>query len=173
MFAFISIFFKCYSSKTNLKRTLFTFVMSVEKTYDEYLKEYIMSMDNTFLLFKINKCCQYSQLLPVYRKGTLADLHHSVYHHFGFSVSDIYVLKGENEKVMILNDDTVLIRDFLKEHSSSFNPVFPVPARVVYNIYFGEGGCCAKKQDEEEIIRDSDEIMGSGSGGGGRAKSNE
>ena len=155
--------------------------MSVEKTYDEYLQEYVMSINTTFVLFKINKCCQYSQLLPVYRKGTLADLHQSVYHHFGFSVSDIYILKEENEKVMIHNDDTVLIKDFIKENASSFKPVFPVPAKVVYNIYFGEGGCCAKERDykgqdykeQDAKEQDAGEIIGGGSGGGGRAKSNE
>jgi len=134
------------------------------KTFGEYLHEYVLSMDNTFILFKINKCCQYSQLLPVYRRGTLADLHQSVYHHFGFFIPDIYVLKEENEKIRIPNDQTILIRDFIKDHISSFKPVFPVPDKVVYNIYFGEndGAACGC------IIGN-----GSGSGGGGRVFSNE
>ena len=112
---------------------------SVTKTFGEYMHEYMLSIDNTFILFKINKCCQYSQLLPVYRRGTLADLHESVHQHFGFFVSDIYVLKEENEKIAIPNDQTILVRDFIKDHLSSFKPVFPVPDKVVYNIYFGFG----------------------------------
>jgi hypothetical protein len=115
----------------------------VEKSYDEYLQNYILSIDNTFILFKINKCCQYSQFLPVYRTGTLADLHKSVYHHFGFSIPEIYVWKEETnkgaEKIILPNDANILVRDFIKEHSSSFKPVFPLPAKVVYNIYFGGG----------------------------------
>jgi hypothetical protein len=113
----------------------------VLKTFDEYLQEYVLSLDNTFILFKINKCCCYSQLLPVYRRGTLADLHQSVNQHFGFFVPDIYVLKEENEKIGIPNDPTVLVRDFIKHNTSSFKPVFPVPDKVVYNIYFGDCAC--------------------------------
>ena len=117
----------------------------LNKTFDEYLHEYVLSLDNTFILFKINKCCGYSQLLPVYRRGTLADLHQSVNQHFGFFVPDIYVLKEENERIEIPNDQTILVRDFIKTHSSSFKPVFPIPAKVVYNIYFGDGGsACAR-----------------------------
>lgn len=138
------------------------------KTFSEYMHEYVLSMDNTFILFKINKCCQYSQLLPVYRRGTLADLHQSVYHHFGFFIPDIYVLKEENVKIGIPNDQTILIRDFIKDHVSSFKPVFPVPDKVVYNIYFGEsdGGACG-------CIIGNGSGSGSGSGGGGRVFSIE
>jgi len=121
----------------------------VTKTFDEYLQEYMLSLDNTFILFKINKCCQYSQLLTVYRRGTLADLHQSVNQHFGFFVPDIYVLKEENEKIEIPNDPTILVRDFIKSHSSSFKPVFPIPAKVVYDIYFGDGACgCSVGESE-------------------------
>ena len=92
-----------------------------------------------YIFFEITKCCGYSQFIPTYRDGTLKDLYRSFSSHFGFSINGLFAKNG-GDSLVVQNNNTSL-KDFIRLNPDFFKPVYPLPAKVVYNIYF-VGGCC-------------------------------
>jgi hypothetical protein len=107
--------------------------------YETNILTYVNLMWGPYIFFEITKCCGYSQFVPTYRDGTLRDLHRAFSFHFGFKIDGLFV-KNEENVLAILPDDT-LLKDFIRLNPDFFKPIYPLPAKVVYNIYF-TGLCC-------------------------------
>jgi len=111
------------------------------------------AMWGPYIFFEITKCCGYSQFIPAYRDGTLKDLHRAFSFHFGFKIDGLLV-KHDGCVLDILSED-MLLKDFIRLNPDFFKPIYPLPAKVVYNIYF-VGSCCgctdAPVINEEPVI---------------------
>ena len=103
------------------------------------MQTYVESMGTTFIMFEIHKCCGYSQFVPTYRDGTLKDLYRAFYFHFGFKVPSL-VMKNGRDLLIVQEEDTSL-KEFMRLNQEFFKPAYPLPAKVVYRIYFAEK-CC-------------------------------
>jgi hypothetical protein len=107
--------------------------------YETKLQEYVGALWNPFIFFEINKCCGYSQFVPTYRDGTLKDLHRAFLFHFGFAIPTLVMKRGDD--LLIVQDEDILLKDFMRLNSEFFEPAYSLPAKVVYRIYFS-CKCC-------------------------------
>jgi hypothetical protein len=111
----------------------------VLEKYETNLQSYVNSMWGPYIFFEITKCCGYSQFIPTYRDGTLKDLYRSISSHFGFRVNGLFAKNGED--LLAVQNENTSLKDFIRLNPDFFKPIYPLPAKVVYNIYF-VGGCC-------------------------------
>lgn len=111
----------------------------LQKQYDDNFKACVSSLWTPFIFFEINKCCGYSQFIPTYRDGTLKDLYQSFFFHFGFNFPNLVMRRDDN--VLIVQNEDILLKDFMRMNPEFFEPVYPLPAKVVYRIYFSDK-CC-------------------------------
>jgi hypothetical protein len=120
--------------------------MSQVKTVEDYenkLNAYIQSIINNHFVFELTKCCGYSEFLPVFSSCKLSELYTNVNYKLERKgdIKLFAINNSTNEKIEIPNDDNVYIKDFIKLFNHYFTPVYPVPAKVVYKIYY-DSGCC-------------------------------
>ena len=118
------------------------------KQYYENMQMYMDSVGTPFIFFEINKCCGYSQFIPTYRDGTLKDLHRALSFHFGFKIPSIVMKNGED--LLIVQEEDTLLKDFMRSNQVFFKPAYPLPAKVVYRIYFTDKCCGCNKDLKEE-----------------------
>jgi len=112
--------------------------------YENKMKEYVQSIVNNQFIFELTKCCGYSEFLPIYSNSKLNELYNNVNHKLERQQGDIklfVVNSSTSEKLEIPNDANVFIKDFIKLFKHYFTPVYPVPAKIVYKIYY-DSGCC-------------------------------
>jgi len=125
--------------------------------YENKLSGYMRSIINNQFIFELTKCCGYSEFLPIFPNCKLNDLYNSVNHKLEIqkdvNVKLFVVNSSTNEKLEIPNDPNVFIKDFIKIFKNYFTPIYPVPAKVVYKIYY-DSGCCHNK-DHTNIILDN------------------
>ncbi len=121
------------------------------KQYRENMQMYMDASGTPYIFFEINKCCGYSQFIPTYRDGTLNDLHRAISFHFGFKTPPI-VMKNEEDMLIVQNED-ILLKDFMRTNQEFFKPAYPLPAKVVYRIYFSEKCCSCSPNDP--LLEDS------------------
>lgn len=111
--------------------------------YNSKLNTYISSMTQRQYLFEITKCCEYSEFVPTYKTNTLADLYKIVLNQFchtGESPVELYVRQNNIvDRLVIPNDPAIGLRDFINANQLFFVPIYPLPATVVYRVYFDDG----------------------------------
>jgi hypothetical protein len=126
--------------------------------YDNKLNGYIKSIINTQIMFELTKCCGYSEFLPIFSSCKLSELYTNVKYKLERQqdIKLFAINTSTNEKLEITNDSNVYIKDFIKSFNSFFTPLYPVPAKVVYKIYY-DSGCCHNK----DHINDNDDSLNS------------
>ena len=116
--------------------------MSVDQ-YNSKLNTYITSMTQRQYLFEITKCCEYSEFVPTYKTNTLADLYKTVLNQFchtGESPCELFTRQNNIvDRFVIPNDPAILLREFINANPLFFVPIYPLPAKVVYRVYFDDG----------------------------------
>jgi hypothetical protein len=112
--------------------------------YNNKLNEYLQSIVNNQFIFELTKCCGYSEFLPIFSCCKLTELYTNVNYKLNRQQANIKLFAintSTNEKLEIPNDNNIYIKDFIKSFNHYFTPIYPVPAKVVYKIYF-DSGCC-------------------------------
>ena len=116
--------------------------MSVDQ-YNSKLNTYITSMTQRQYLFEITKCCEYSEFVPTYKTATLADLYKTVLNQFchtGESPCELFTRQNNIvDRFVIPNDPAILLREFINANPLFFVPIYHLPAKVVYRVYFDDG----------------------------------
>jgi hypothetical protein len=109
--------------------------------YNEKIQYYFQSITKSKYLFEITKCCNYSEIVSVYKEqSSLRDLYQNVLSQFEHnSLLELSVIKNDTDKLVIPNDENILLREFINRNSSFFIPIYPLPAAVVYRIIFDDG----------------------------------
>jgi len=110
--------------------------------YDVKLQEYISQVTNHSFWIELTKCCGYGQLMTVFRECTLSELHKTVQMHMRVPTSmkmELYTLGVFGERIPIPNCPTIFLNSYIREYDARFRPVYPVPAKVVYRIFYDDG----------------------------------
>ena len=107
--------------------------------YNEKMMYFKNYKDET-ILFEMTKCCGYSFIFSLYKLNTLAD----IYYNLGLELSHLTITKIflkniNNEEFKIPNDKTTTIQEFVNINRVWFTPIYPLPATVVYRIFFDDG----------------------------------
>jgi hypothetical protein len=112
--------------------------------YNNKLTKYFNSITNMKYLFEITKCCGYSEFVSVYKEYTfLNDLYKNVHLQFHMNeLNNLWIINRQTgERLLIPNDGNICLKDFILNNNNYFIPVYPLPAKVVYKIYFDSGLC--------------------------------
>ena len=108
--------------------------------YNEKLDKYYKSIINFKYIFEVEKCCGYNVFVSIYKTNNMANLYSEVRNYFENPlIKDLFVFTETNEKFILPNDETILIRDFIYQNNFLFKPIYPLPASVVYKIHFDDG----------------------------------
>jgi len=125
---------------------------------DEYnikLNNYIKNISTSKYLIELTKCCNYSEFLTVYKKKSLKDLYTDVkYHYDHLNIISLYILTENNEKIIIPNNENIILCDYINNNKNYFIPVYSVPSQIVYKIYLDYGNNCVNS--EQNMIQDMD-----------------
>lgn len=119
--------------------------------FKEGFKKYVDNVRSNCYMFDVNKCCGYSEIVPTFKNATCADLYRNIECQFDIKPGNkIRVHATKNEAsgiVMYIQNDNKLIRDLISENSNFFQPLYPLPTRVVYKVTYEyelkEMNCCS------------------------------
>ena len=108
--------------------------------YQTKLDEYVSTIWNTRYLIEFTKCCcNYSFFLPMYKNYTLAEVYRNVI--LGTEIHNIqlYVEDNMNSRLYIHRDSDMTLQMFIRQNTGMFVPIYPLPMKVVYRIYYDDG----------------------------------
>ena len=119
-------------------------------TYNTKLTTYFNSITNMKYLFEITKCCGYSEFVSVYKDYTfLSDLYKNVHLQYHMNaLNNLWIINNlSGERLLIPNDGNISLKEFILNNNNYFIPIYPLPSKVVYRIYFDEGTCHCHNDD--------------------------
>ena len=106
--------------------------------YTSNMDTLIGSIDNYKYLFEMTKCCGYGFILPVYKMYTLTEFHNIIGLELSQPITSVY-LQNSNDERLEIPKNTVTVCDFINENRAWFIPIYPLPAKVVYKVFFDDG----------------------------------
>jgi hypothetical protein len=130
----------------------------MEKLNEEYQTKFdfmIHRIPDTMYIFEVTKLCGYGEFMFIYKNMPLSDLYKSVFGCFGNSnANGLFFMNPETKiRYPIPKSDFFSIRDLITkfqndpEIRSVIKPLYPLPANIVYKIYYDDGHvhatCCA------------------------------
>jgi hypothetical protein len=112
--------------------------MSLE-TYFERLENLTKYNKNNKILLDVEKTCGYGEFLFVFKKDTLTEISNTISKLMEFETKRLFVKdeNGNELELPLTSDET--IREYILRNSQFFKPVYPIPAIVVYKIYYDDG----------------------------------
>uniref|UniRef100_A0A6C0HX68 Uncharacterized protein n=1 Tax=viral metagenome TaxID=1070528 RepID=A0A6C0HX68_9ZZZZ len=129
-------------------------------TYNTKLQEMVSRIPNSNYILEMTKCCSYSEFLTINKDKSLAHLYKAVSVQFHQKVDSLYVynINNPNDKLIIPFDAWTTMRQFISSNSAYFRPTYPLPAQVVYNIWYDDGHC--HDDDSENMIISNSDVVG-------------
>lgn len=107
---------------------------------DSYIRISIGS--NTQYIFEVTKCCGYSEWVTVYKYMSLSQLYDNIKNQFGgIKPKQLCILDQNDNKIVLPESTEIGVRDFILNNANHFRPIYPMPASVVYRVYYDDG-CC-------------------------------
>ena len=113
--------------------------------YNEKFELFCNRIPNNKYIFELTKLCGYGDFLAVYKKYTLLDLYKTVSMEFeSKDIKELFFLNNfTNEKIRIPITNEMTILEFIFNHNNGSNqiisPIYPVPCKIVYRLYFDDG----------------------------------
>jgi hypothetical protein len=111
------------------------------KKYDEKMNDYVKRLTNYHVLLEVCKCCDYGQIVPVYKKGTLREMYKSVCYNYDSQLDSLYTMNAETGEKLVIPHEDITVKDYMQAFPQYFKPLYPVPAMVVYKIYLDKETC--------------------------------
>ena len=111
-------------------------------TFDQYnnkLNEYNNRSINDRYIIELTKCCGYSFFSVFFREYTLEDVYKHVLLEMPSNTIELYVLSETGEKIVIPRDNNITLRNYVLSNNTLFKPIYDMPAKVVYRVYFDDG----------------------------------
>jgi hypothetical protein len=119
--------------------------MNVESEYNAKFEQLCNGIPNNKYIFEITKLCGYGEFLTIYKKQTPLDLYKTVSIQFECKdIKELYFINNcTNEKIRLPITDEITIWQFMFNNNSGstqiIKPVYPIPCKIVYRIYFDDG----------------------------------
>jgi len=77
-------------------------------------------------------------MMMFYKKNTLTEVYRTVELDYQNPNVKLYIFDQENNRILVPNVDNVTLDAFYMQHKSCFVPIYPMPARVVYKMYYDD-----------------------------------
>jgi hypothetical protein len=119
--------------------------MDLISEYDNKLDQYIKCIPNYKYIFEVTKLCGHGEFLTVYKNQTLLDLYKTI--SLQYECKNIkrlfFINKSTGEQIDVPITEQITINDFILNLNSGSNsiisPIYPIPCKIVYKIYFDDG----------------------------------
>lgn len=109
------------------------------------LSEYNTKINNMFnqqenkFLFEMTKCCGYGYFQLFFKLSTLEEMYRAVELELShLKIHAIYLKDCNNLRLDIPRDPNLTLRDFFYANQQWFIPIYPLPANVVYRVFFDD-----------------------------------
>ena len=115
--------------------------VSTDCIYKEYQEKFEkISVNNEFkFLFEMTKCCGYGFMQYFYKMNTLEEVYRALELEMShIKIISIYLKDCNGVRIDIPRDSTVLLYEFVYANRPLFVPIYPLPATVVYRVYFDD-----------------------------------
>jgi hypothetical protein len=120
-------------------------VLDLQNEYNTKFELLSNRISNYQYIFEITKLCGHGEFLTIHKKQTLLDLYKIV--SLFYECKDIkqlfFINNCTNERIKIPITEEITISQFISSHNSDSNliikPIYPVPCKIVYRIYFDDG----------------------------------
>ena len=114
--------------------------MDLIDEYNNKFEQLCNGIPNNKYIFEITKLCGYGEFITIYKKQTLLDLYNTISLQFDREIVEIFFLNNvTNEKIKIPITNNIKIQDFIFKHNLTIKPVYPMPCKIVYKIYYDDG----------------------------------
>ena len=107
--------------------------------YQSKMDEFINRLINNQYIFEITKCCGYGFFMTFYKNYTLEDVYKSVEREMPHLRAQLYLQHPETNSRIDIPCDSTPLREFILNNATLFVPVYPMPYKVVYRIYYDDG----------------------------------
>ena len=120
-------------------------VLDLQNEYNTKFELLSNRISNYQYIFEITKLCGHGQFIPIFKRQTLIDIYKIISLHYDCKdIKQLFFINScTNEKIYIPITHVITIQDFLFSHNSGsaqiIKPVYPVPCKIVYRIYFDDG----------------------------------
>ena len=117
----------------------------IEAEFSAKFAEMCNRIPNNQYIFEITKLCGHGQFITIFKKQTLLDLYKiiSLYYNCKDIKQLFFINSCTNQKIHIPITDLITIQEFLFTHNLGstqiIKPIYPIPCKVVYRIYFDDG----------------------------------
>jgi hypothetical protein len=131
--------------------------------YNTHINDFIKRLPNNQYMFEFSKCCGYTELITEYKDKSLTDLYKTMQCTFGQlpigePIGLLYAVdQTNNTKMLVPNDPTVSVRQFIVANRPFFIPLYPIPMNIVYKMYYDDGvchkqmDCCSTKKKKNDV----------------------
>ena len=109
------------------------------------LKQYVDTIQNYKFIFEVTKLCGYGEFITVFKNQSLLDLYSTIFYQFdNREIKELFFINDNTgEKIKVPISSTTRINDFISGHNVGPNlnikPIYPVPCKIVYRLYFDDG----------------------------------
>ena len=109
------------------------------------LKQYVDTIQNYKFIFEVTKLCGYGEFITVFKNQSLLDLYSTISYQFdNREIKELFFINDNTgEKIKVPISSTTRINDFISGHNVGPNlnikPIYPVPCKIVYRLYFDDG----------------------------------
>jgi hypothetical protein len=107
--------------------------------YQNRIDEMFNRITNNQYIIEMTKCCGYCFFMLFHKNFTLSDMYNHVLFEMPSNTIKLYLQKETGERLIIPRDSTIILRTFILENSEWFKPIYPMPVKVVYRVYFDDG----------------------------------
>lgn len=107
--------------------------------YQNRIDEMFNRITNNQYIVEMTKCCGYSFFMLFHKNYTLADMYNQVLFEMPSNTIELYLQKNTGERLTIPRDSTIILRTFVLENNDWFKPIYAMPVKVVYRVYFDDG----------------------------------
>ena len=119
--------------------------MDLESEYNAKFEQLCSGIPNYQYIFEITKLCGHGQFLTIHKKQSLLDLYKMI--SLFYECKDIkglfFINNCTGEKISVPITEEISIWKFIFSHNNGSNqiikPVYPVPCKIVYRLYFDDG----------------------------------
>ena len=115
---------------------------NIKYNHDDNERNFITSIIEHQFIFEVTKCCGFVEWISVFKQQPLSSLYSNIGFQHNNIISNLYtVCLNTNQKLIIPNADNITIKEYLLNNSDFFKPIYPLPLRLVYKIYYTEDNC--------------------------------
>jgi hypothetical protein len=105
-------------------------------------------------IFEVTKCCGYGEWVSVFKDRSLSHLYENIKSQFGgLKPRELCVLNESGDRLLVPEDETITIKSFVLQNPAFFRPIYPVPAFVIYRIYYDEGCCHLEQHNNNNLMQ--------------------